>query len=97
MGCHTWFFRPIEEGEQAEDTCYYSTVEHGEDRYTDVDTPHDLFRINDTVCDEVYLLSLTQTLGFINTHNKFMTFSDNWSKRLVQFWVSNPDGVIEFG
>ena len=58
MGCHTWFYRPIKENEIATNTCEYSDEMFGEDRYTDIDTPHDLFRIGGYPDDK--LLSLQQ-------------------------------------
>lgn len=95
MGCHTWFFRPIKENEIAEDTCEYSDEMFGEDRYTDIDTPHDLFRIGGYPDDK--LLSLQQTMQFIERNKEQMSFTENWEERLKEFWAKNPDGVIEFG
>ena len=95
MGCHTWFFRPIKENEITEDTCDYSDEMFGEDRYTDIDTPHDLFRIGGYPDDK--LLSLQQTMQFIERNKERMSFSENWEDRLKEFWSKNPDGVIEFG
>lgn len=95
MGCHTWFYRPTKEKEIAVDTCEYSEEIFGEDRYTDVDTPHDLFRIGGYPNDK--LLSLEQALIFIEKNKDQMTFSENWKQHLVEFWSKNPYGVIEFG
>lgn len=95
MGCHTWFFRPVKENEIAVDTCEYSAAMFGEDRYTDIDTPWDLFRIGGYPDDK--LLSLEQTMKFIERNKKRMYFSENWEERLREFWCKNPDGVIEFG
>ena len=95
MGCHTWFFRAIKENEIATDTCDYSDEMFGEDRYTDIDTPHDLFRIGGYPDDK--LLSLQQTMEFIERNKERISFSENWEERLKEFWSKNPDGVIEFG
>jgi hypothetical protein len=95
MGCHTWFFRPIKENEVAVDTCEYSSEMFGEDRYTDIDTPHDLFRIG--CFPEDKLLSLEQTLEFIERNKERMSFSLDWETSIKEFWTKHPDGVIEFG
>lgn len=95
MGCHTWFFRPIEYCEIAVDTCEYSEETFGEDRYTDVETPHDLFRIGSYADDK--LLSLQQTMEFIKNNKDNIWFSENWEDELKKFWHENPNGVIEFG
>ena len=95
MACHTWFYRPVQENESPSDTCEYSDEKFGDDRYTDIDTPHDLFRIGSYPGDK--LLSLEQTLAFIDRYKDSMTFSENWEQRLKEFWSKNPNGVIEFG
>jgi hypothetical protein len=102
MGCHTWFFRPIKEGEVPEDTCEYSDVTFGDDRYTDIDTPHDLFRA--AYHEGVYLLSLEETLKFVEDNkDEICSYFYNevtkkdWKDLLTDFWNKNPDGVIEFG
>ena len=94
MGCHTWFFRPIKQNEIPSDTCDYSDEKFGEDRYTDIDTQHDLFRIGGYPDDK--LLSLEQTMEFIERNKERMSFSENWEIKLKEFWSKNPDGVIEF-
>lgn len=95
MGCHTWSFRPIKENETAKDTCEYSDEIFGDDRYTDADTPHNLFRVHRYRDDK--LLSLEQTMEFIEKNKEGMYFSENWEDKLKEFWTKNPDGVIEFG
>jgi hypothetical protein len=103
MGCHTWFFRPIKENEIAKEHCYFSQEMFDEDRYTDIDTPHDLFRVGHFPDDT--LLSLQQTMEFIEqtmkfveqNENEYILFSENWEEKLKEFWAKNPDGVIEFG
>jgi hypothetical protein len=96
MECHTWFFRPIKENEIAEDYCDYSQEMFDEDRYTDIDTPHNLFRVGSFPDDK--LLSLQQTMEFIEQNkDDYILFSENWEDRLKEFWAKNPDGVIEFG
>ena len=96
MGCHTWFFRPIRDGEQPDDTCAYSQEKYGDDRYTGHGTPSDLFRVGDY--PEVFLLSLKETLEFIELRRDKMSFPvENWEEKLADFWAKNPDGVIEFG
>ena len=97
MGCHTWFFRPTVEGEKAEDTCEYSEATYGDDRYTDIDTPHDTFRINFQVSEGVYLKSLEQTLEFVAAHKDQMSFLDCYDVEIRKFWKENPEGIIEFG
>jgi hypothetical protein len=95
MGCHTWFFRPIREGEIPAETCEYSEEEFNDHRYTDRDTPHDLFRIGTYPNDK--LLSLGQTMIFIEHNKEQMLFSENWKEKVEDFWLKNPNGVIEFG
>jgi len=95
MGCHAWFFRLIKENEVAVDTCNYSDEKFGEDKYTDIDTPHNLFRIDGYPDDT--LLSLEQTMEFIEHNKERMSFIENWETRLKEFWSKNPDGLIEFG
>lgn len=95
MACHTWFYRPIKENEIPSDTCEYSIEMFGVDKYTDIDTPHDLFRIGRYPDDK--LLSYEQTMHFIKQNEKKMSFCENWEDRLKQFWSKNPNGVIEFG
>jgi hypothetical protein len=96
MGCHTWFFRKINKDETAVEHCYYSLKNFGENRYTDIDTPHDLFRIG-TYPTNV-LLSLEETLQFIENNKEIIYgFANDYEKELIQFWENNPDGVIEFG
>ena len=97
MGCHTWFFRPIKKGEVAVNTCEYSQEVLGDDKYTDIDTPHNIFRI---AYSDDKLFSLEQTMAFIankEANKEVIYFSENWEERLVEFWSKNPDGVIEFG
>ena len=95
MGCHTWFYRPIKEKEIPSDTCDYSEEMFGEDKYTDIDTPYDLFTIGGYPDDK--LLSLEFTLKFIETNKDRISFSENWEEILKEFWSSNPNGIIEFG
>jgi len=99
MGCHTWFFRPIRENEDADEiasaTCDYSDEIYGDDRYTDIDLPHDVFRI--AGFPNNYLLSLEETLAFIEKNKEIITLGENWEERLRAFWSEYPDGVIEFG
>lgn len=95
MGCSTWFFRPIKEGEIPSDTCEYSEEIYGDDRYTSIDTPHNLFRVRNYPEDK--LLSLKETLDFIEKNKDSVTFDYDWEARLIAFWDKNPDGVIEFG
>jgi hypothetical protein len=95
MGCHTWFFRPIKENEVAVNTCEYSDEIFGEDKYTNIDTPHDLFRIGGYLDDK--LLSLEQTIEFTVQNKEEMFFSENWEEMIKEFWLKNPNGVIEFG
>lgn len=96
MGCHTWFFRPIKENEQADDTCAYSQEKYSDDRYTDCDTPHDLFRIGGY--PEIFILSHKETLKYIEENKEIISFPiENWEEKLAEFWDKNPDGVIEFG
>lgn len=95
MGCYTWFFRPIKENETPSNTCEYSDLEFGEDRYTDSDTPHNLFRIGGYPNDK--LLSLEQTMNFIERNKERISFTENWETKLKNFWSENPNGVIEFG
>lgn len=90
MGCHTWFFRPIAEGETS---CNY--CEHSETGFTDVGAPHNLFRVGGYPEDK--LLSLEETLDFIERNKETVSFSENWERKLVDFWEKNPNGVIEFG
>lgn len=90
MGCHTWFFRPIKKNEKSSDCCDYS-----DEGYTDIDTPHDLFRIGNYTDDK--LLSLKQTLDFIDKNKDIISFSENWEIELKEFWDKYPNGVIEFG
>jgi len=78
MACHTWFFRPTKENEIAKDTCEYSYETFGEDKYTDIDTPHDLFRIGGYPDDK--LLSLQQTMEFIKLNKEQMSFCENWEE-----------------
>ena len=68
MGCHTWFFRPIKENEIPTDICEYSDIMFGDDRFTDIDTPHDIFRIGGYPDDK--LLSFQQTMEFIKNNEK---------------------------
>lgn len=68
MGCHTWFFRPIKVGEKAGDCCVYSNEKFDDNRYTNSDTPHNLFRIGGY--PEDYLLSLEDTLAFIEKYKE---------------------------
>lgn len=94
MGCHTWFFRPVKKGETKVD---YSV----KDGYTDIDTPHDLFRV--VKYPNVMLETLKDTYAFIEkckSNNNF--YIDNsllltWELHLKQFWSDNPNGYIEFG
>lgn len=95
MGCHTWFFRKVKENEKADDTCAFSEEKYGDDRYTNIDTPHDLFRIGGYPDDK--LLSLQQTMEFIELNKERISFGEDWEERLKEFWSKNPDGVIEFG
>lgn len=95
MGCHTWFYRPIKENEVPADTCEYSDLMFGDDRFTDVDTPHDIFRIGNY--PEIYLTSLSESLNFIEQNKEKIYFNDNWEEKLKEFWDKNPNGVIEFG
>lgn len=98
MGCNTWFFRPIKEGEIPSDTCEYSYKIFGEDKYTDIDTPHDVFRFSTQ--EDIYLLSLEQTLNFLEDNEDKIDFYGDKSyviKKITQFWKEFPDGVIEFG
>ena len=95
MGCHTWFFRPIKENEIPTDICEYSDIMFGDDRFTDIDTPHDIFRIENY--PEVYLTSLFETLNFIEQNKEKVTFSENWKEKIEEFWRIFPNGVIEFG
>jgi hypothetical protein len=96
MGNHTWFYRPVKEDELPSDTCEYSDEVFGEDLYTDIDTPHDLFRIG-KYCEDK-LLSLEQTLQFIDSKKEqIYHFVEDWEINLKEFWDKNPNGVIEFG
>ncbi len=95
MGNHTWFYRPIKKDEVATDTCEYSHEKFGDDRYTDSDTPHDIFRVHKYREDK--FLNLEQTLEFIEKNKDIVALSDNWKENLENFWTKNPDGVIEFG
>lgn len=95
MGNHTWFYRPIKDNEKATDTCEYSDEVFGENLYTDIDTPHDLFRIGRYQEDK--FLSLEDCLSFIEIHKDDMWFDESWLERLKEFWRNNPTGVVEFG
>jgi hypothetical protein len=95
MGCYTWFYRPIKDNELPTDSCEYSVEQYGDDRYTDIDTPHNLFRIRNYPNDK--LLSLEQTMEFIEKHKERISFSEDWEEELIKFWSKHPDGVIEFG
>lgn len=95
MGNHTWFYRPIKENEIPTDTCEYSDEMFGEDRYSKIDTPHDLFRI--FKYNDAKLLSFEQTMEFIKRNKENIRFTENWEEKLKEFWAKNPDGVIEFG
>lgn len=97
MGCHTWFFRPIKENEEPSYYCGYSDEKYGENKYTNVDTPHNLFRIRIGYYPNAKLLSLEQTIEFIEYNKENISFVENWEERLKEFWSKNPDGVIEFG
>lgn len=93
--CRTWFYRPITENEIPSDNCDYSYAEFGESKYTNVDTPHDLFSIGSH--PEEVLFSLEETLEFIEKNREKITFRENWKERLRDFWAKNPNGIIEFG
>jgi hypothetical protein len=67
------------------DTFYVSTDE----------LPHDLFRIGHYPENKLY--SLYQTMKFINENKEKMSFCDDWEKYLQEFWMKNPDGMIQFG
>ena len=95
MANHTWFYRPIKEGETPTDTCEYSEETFGDDRYTDIDTPHNIFRVYEYREDK--FLSLEQTLAFIENNKEIVSLAANWEARLKEFWIKNPNGVIEFG
>lgn len=106
MGCHTWFYRPIKENEivkKFQSYCEYTDDifeedwqdAHIEEKYIDIDTPHNLFRIGGYPEDK--LLSLKQTMEFIEKNKQLITFTENWEDNLKEFWSRNPDGIIEFG
>ena len=96
MGCHTWFFRPITNNEIAKDTCDYSIYKYKSNRYTDIDTPHDIFRIGGY--PNIYLLSKIETFKFIDDNIENISFSvSDWKYRISCFWDKHPNGVIEFG
>lgn len=106
MGCHTWFYRPIKENEIVKKLQSYCEHPddifeedwqdaHIEEKYTDIDTPHDLFRIGGYPEDK--LLSLKQTMEFIEKNKQLITFTKNWEDNLKEFWSQNPDGIIDFG
>jgi len=52
----------------------------------------DTFRIGGF--PEDFLLSLNQTLEFIEQHKSEISFSNNWLEKLEKFWRENPNGVI---
>ena len=92
MGCHTWFFRPINK----DDNIHPANIEiYKGVEYIDKDTEHDLFRIFDY--PNIHLLSLNQTLKFIEQNKNKMSFSDHWEQSLIDFWCNNPNGLIRFG
>jgi hypothetical protein len=95
MGCRTWFYRPITENEIPSDNCDYSYEEFGESKYTNVDTPHDIFNIQTN--PKLVLFSLEETLEFIEKNREKIIFRENWEERLRDFWAKNPKGLIEFG
>ena len=95
MGCRTWFYRPITENEIPSDNCDYSYAEFGESKYTNVDTPHNLFSIGSY--PEQVLFSLEETLEFIEKNREKIYFQENWDEQLRDFWAKNPNGIIEFG
>ena len=88
MGCHTWFFRPIKEGEKAVDYCEYGN------NYTDEDIDlHDTFRKGGYLED--VLLSFKQTLEFCKENE--VDLNENQITTLKEFFEKYPDGIIEFG
>lgn len=92
MGCHTWFFRPIIEGEEIVD--HNSRYERG-GKYTDNSLPHDMFRLGGY--PEDVLTSFEETMKYIEERKDKMSFTDNWETKLKKFWDENPNGFIEFG
>ena len=55
--------------------------------------PHDLFRIHNYPEDTLH--SLSETLAFIKEHG--CTTYEWTDKKLKEFWVKHPDGMIDFG
>ncbi len=93
MGCHTWFYRPIKEGE-------IITGNHLRERFKGKSyiqvTTHDLFRVPHYPDDK--LGSYRETLSFIESNSKRVYFPDDLlEERLKEFWNKYPDGLITFG
>lgn len=100
MGCHTWFYRPLNKGEKMsrkfennyqifcppkKETCVVCTCK---------DTPHDLFRFN-AYSPDIHLWSLEETMEFIKNNKNNMTFCGGWEDRVRAFWLEHPNGVIQ--
>lgn len=94
MRCHTWFYRPITASDLPSDKCVYSYYEFQGRKYTNVNMPHNLILIG--IYPEQVLFSLEETLQFIEKNKEKITFPENWEERLIDFWVENPNGVIDF-
>jgi preprotein translocase subunit SecB len=62
--------------------------------YIDNEKYHDVFRIGNYPSD--ILTSFEQTMDFINKNKNKINFSTNYKEKLKQYWIENPNGLIEF-
>ena len=97
MGVHTWFHRPIKDGEEL--NSWDKTIDYETGlQMTSVRKYHNLFRLESVPgnYEEITLRSYEETIQFVKENNPIWRFPDNWEEQLKGFWQDYPDGTIEF-
>lgn len=97
MGVHTWFHRPIKDGEIIANFDKTIDEETGKEMIS-VIKYNDLFRLNviPENYEDIVLRSYEKTMQFIEEIGIHSVNASDWEEKIKRFWEQYPDGTIEF-